>query len=231
MGAVSALALLAAAPAAGDTAPPQITIAAPAEGAVFDQILHIEASAADADGVGRITFKADGKSIKSFTSGLQGSRAVSLDWRRARELSPGEHTITIEAVDKQGSNPVTHGENLATASIKVRRVPAATLPKAKTKVSAKLTGSGLKRRLSGAVSAPAVGFPREAFPLTGKVHVFWEIFSYGHWKVRHKGVADAAAPFRVSQKLAQKGRWRVHVVYEPKAPYAGSRSSTIAFTA
>jgi len=231
MGAAIVLALISAGPVAGDTAPPQITVAAPAEGGVFDQILHIEASATDADGVGRITFKADGKSIKSFTSGLQGSRAVSLDWRRARELSPGEHTITIEAVDKQGANPVTHRENLATASVKVRRVPAATLPKARTKLSAKLAGRGLKRRISGAVSAPSVGFPRAAFPLTGRVHVFWEIFSYGHWKVRHKGVADAAAPFRISQKLAQKGRWRVHVVYEPKAPYAGSRSSTIVFTA
>jgi hypothetical protein len=225
-----ALGLLVASPVVGDTAPPQITIVAPVEGAVFDQILHIEASASDADGVGRITFKADGESIKSFTSGL-GSRAVSLNWRRARELSPGEHTITIEAVDKQGANPVTHHENLATASVKVRRVPAATLPKARTKVSAKLTGSGLTRKISGAVRAPAVGFPREAFPLTGRVHVFWEIFSYGHWKVRHKGNADAGAPFSIRQTLARKGRWRVHVVYEPKAPYAGSRSSTIAFTA
>lgn len=225
------VALLAAAPVAGDTTPPQITIVAPQTGTIYDQKLRIEASASDPDGLGRITFKADGRSIKSFVDNLENGKPVSLDWRRARELSPGEHTITIEALDKQGSNVLTGGENRGVASVKVRRVPAASLTRAKTNVTMALSGSGLRRTVRGKVSAPTVGFPREAFPLTGKVRVVWEIFSNKHWKVRHKDSADAATPYSLTQRLAQKGRWRVRATYDPDAPYAGSQSPTVTFAA
>jgi hypothetical protein len=225
------VALACAATVAGDTTPPQITIIAPKTGTIYDQQLRIEASASDPDGLGLITFKADGRSIKSFVSDLQNGRAVSLDWRRARELSPGEHTITVEAVDKQGSNAATGGSNSGEASVTVRRVPASTLTKARTRTTITLAGSGLRRTVRGRVSAPAVSFPREAFPLTGRIGVVWEIFSYGRWKVRHRGTADAAAPYRVSQRLAQKGRWRVRVSYDPEPPYAASASKTLTFTA
>ena len=223
-------ALLGAAPVAGDTTPPQITIIAPQTDTVYDQELRIEASATDPDGLGRITFKADGKSIKSFVTNLENGKAVRLDWRRARELSPGEHTITVEVVDKQNSNP-NGGQNEGQASVKVRRVPASTLARAKTTITMALSGSGLQRTVRGKVSAPTVSFPREAFPLTGKVRIFWEIFSNKRWKIRHKDSADASAPYRVSQRLAQKGRWRVHVIYEPERPYAASGAKPVTFAA
>jgi hypothetical protein len=217
-------------PVIGDTAPPQITIIAPKTDTVFDQELHIEASATDPDGLGRITFQADGKNIKSFVSGLRDGKAVSLDWRRARELSPGEHTITILALDKAGSNPTTFKANSATASVKVRRVAASSLARAKTQTTLKLSGSGRERTVSGKVEAPVVSFSRDVFPLTGKVRVFWEIFSNKRWKVRHKDSDDASKPYSLKQRLAQKGRWRVRVVYEPKPPYAASKSATVTFT-
>jgi hypothetical protein len=219
-----------AAPVIGDTAPPQITIIAPKTDTIFDQELHIEASATDADGLGRITFQADGKNIKSFTSGLRDGKAVSLDWRRARELSPGEHTITILALDKAGSNPTTLKANEATASVKVRRVAASSLTRAKTQISFRMSGSGRNRTVTGRVSAPVVTFPREPFPLAGKVRIFWEIFSNKRWKVRHKDSDDASKPYSFPQRLAQKGRWRVHVIYEPKPPYAASQSKTVTFS-
>ena len=216
-----ALALVAAAPATADTAPPQITIVTPKTGTVYDQELRIEASATDPDGLGRITFKADGREIRNFTTNLANGKAVSLGWRRARELSPGEHTITVEAVDKAGSNPSPAATTPEPSSVTVRRVPATSLTRAPTTVTMKISGSGLRRVVSGAVSAPVVSFPRETFPLTGKVRIVWEVFSNKRWKVRHKDSSDAAAPYRFSQRLAKRGRWRVHVVYEPAGALRG----------
>ena len=225
-----AIALAVTAPVVGDTAPPEITIIAPATGTVFDQELHIEAKASDPDGLGRITFQADGRNIKSFTKNLKNGVAVELDWRRARELDPGEHTITVLALDKALSNPVTLKANSAEASVKVRRVDASSLTKAKTSTTIKLSGSGRNKTIRGKVSAPAVSFSREVFPLTGKVRVIWEVFSNKRFKVRHKDAEDAAAPFRFTQRLAKKGRWRVRVIYDPEAPYAASHSKTITFS-
>ena len=94
-----------------------------------------------------------------------------------------------------------------------------------------LSGSGLQRTLRGRVSAPSVSFPREAFPLTGKVRVVWEVFSNGRFKTRHKDSADASVRYRFSQRLAKKGRWRVHVIYDAEAPYAASQSKSVTFAA
>ncbi len=121
-------------------------------------------------------------------------------------------------------------ENTAQVSVKVRHVDASTLAKAATKVSIALSGSGLKRTVTGKVSVPAATFPLEAFPLAGKVRVTWEILSNGRFKVRHKDSADAALPYTLPQRLAGKGRWRVRVAYDAKTPYAASASKAITFT-
>jgi hypothetical protein len=225
----AALAFAAVAPGLADTSPPAITVIAPAEGAIFDQHLRIEVSATDADGLGRITLEADGKPIRSFTDHLVSGTAVGLDWKRARELGLGDHKITVIAVDRLGSNPVTGRENQASVDVGVRRVDATTLPKQPTRIGIRLSGSGLRRTVSGRVTAPGADTMSASFPLAGKVRVTWQIFSNGRFKTRHKDSDAKIAPYAFTQRLAGRGRWRVRVDYEPVAPYRASASKTITF--
>lgn len=217
-------------PGLADTTPPTIKVIAPATGAIFDQRLRMEVSASDPDGLGRVTFEADGKPIKSFIDHLSNGVPVGLNWHRARDLSLGEHTITVIALDRKGSNPVTKSENTAEVKIKVRRVDAAKLPQVHTGVSIKLSGSGLDRTVKGRVTATPGTFPLDQFEMFGKARVTWQILSKGHYKTRHRGTDVDLAPYKLSQHLAGKGHWRVSVRYDPKPPYKASTSKTISFT-
>lgn len=217
-------------PGLADTTPPTITVIRPATGAIFDQRLHLKVSASDPDGLGRVTFEADGKTIKSFIDHLSNGAPVGLNWHRARDLSLGEHTISVIALDSKGSNPVTRSENTAVVKIKVRRVDATKLPRVHTAVGIALTGTGLDRTVRGRVTAKKTTVPLDEFALTGKARVTWQIFSQGHFKTRHRGTGVKIAPYKLSQHLAGKGRWRVSVRYDPRPPYAASTSKSITFT-
>ncbi len=224
-----AFAALAAAPAVGDSTPPVITIVAPVAGAVFNDHLRLSVSATDADGLGRISFDADGKRIRSFTTNLESGVPVSFTWSGARELSPGMHTITVLATDKQGSNPDTGEDNRTTASVRVRRIDVAKLALARTITTIRLSGSGLDRAVQGSVSAPSAAFPRALFPPNGRVRATWQVFSGMRFKTRHRDVGHALTSYRLHQRLAIKGRWRVRVAFEADRPYRSSVSKTIVF--
>lgn len=225
-----ALSVGAATPALADTTPPVITVTAPTANAAFGDELHLSASATDPDGLGRISFLADGKPIRSFTIGLRNGVPVHLDWKGARGLSYGRHTITVVALDRRNSNPVTGGENTATATVEVRHLNIAAVPRATTTVSIRISGSGRTRTVRGAVSAPVTAFPAAVFPLAGKVRVTWQVFSNGRFKTRHKDSSDVLAPYAFTQRLAEKGRWRVQVQYDPERPYRPSSSRVVSFT-
>src|SRR5436190_5842175 len=113
--------------ACGDFQAPDITIDAPTQGAVFAGPLTLKASATDPSGVPRISFFADDQAseIRNFTSKdapatLQGD----LDWMGAKQLSPGQHKITVVALDPMG--------NQSTKSVTVTKVDPSKVPAIKT---------------------------------------------------------------------------------------------------
>lgn len=230
-----ALVLLAAglgvAPAFADTAPPRIRILSPSPGASFNHDLRLAAVVTDADGLGRVTFLADGKPIRSFTTGLRSGVPVSFLWRRAGELSPGTHVISVLALDKQRSNPVTRRSNSATKQVEVTRIDVAKLPLARTAVTIAVTGTGVDRAVHGTVRATGAAFPRSLFPLDGKVRVVWQVWSNGRFKTRHRDVTEELSPYLLRQRLARKGRWRVTVRFDARPPYRSSTSRTVTFAA
>jgi hypothetical protein len=207
--------------ACGDFDPPVITIQRPTAGVQYAAALTIQAVATDASGIGRITFKADGKEIRNFTGAdAKNGQAVSIDWQGAKKLSMGKHTITVEALDPSG--------NTSTQSVDVVHVDASklgsTLP---TKVTVKsLKRNGRKATLRGLVVKTG------ELGLSGKAQVVWQWKASGKakFKTLHKSLKPANKPFTFTQTLRKGGSWRVQVRYVAVAPYKASASAWKAFT-
>ncbi|TMM00277.1 MAG: hypothetical protein E6G10_16590 [Actinobacteria bacterium] len=205
--------------ACGDFQAPDITIDAPTNGAVFAGPLTLKASATDASGVPRISFFADDQSseIRNFTSKdapatLQGG----LDWMGAKQLSLGQHKITVVAVDPMG--------NQATKSVTVTRVDPAKMPAIKTLLKVKLAGKGARRILRVQLALSSKGLTN----VLGKIKVVFQKKVKGRWKTAHKygsmakGFDRRAKAFKVSLAKAQ---WRVLVTYGGSPGYAKATSS------
>jgi hypothetical protein len=58
--------------------------------------------------------------------------------------------------------------------------------------------------------------------LSGKVRVAWQRLRGGRWRTAHSVLRRADRPFRVTQRLAPAGRWRVRASYVSRAPYRAS---------
>jgi hypothetical protein len=58
--------------------------------------------------------------------------------------------------------------------------------------------------------------------LSGKVRVAWQRLRDGRWRTVHSVLRRADRPFRVTQRLALSGRWRVRASYVNRAPYQTS---------
>lgn len=198
----------------GDFAPPSLTVLAPAPGALYDRSLAIEVSARDAKSkLGRISFNANGRRIRSFTGGdLANGRRIGIEWMGARDLPYGPVTVTIEALDEFG--------NTVRREIVVQRVDPAALPARRPRIALRLSGRGVNRRVRGKVSSK--GF---AFKPGGKVVVQWQYRRKGRWVTLHKRSANANRPFDQRQRLRKPGRWRVLAQYSGEKPFLPARSS------
>jgi hypothetical protein len=204
----------------GDFAGPALTVAAPTEGALYTDVLPIQASASDSGGVGRITFLADGQKIRNFTTGLKSASQFpktlngEMDWQGGKHLALGPHTITIVALDGSG--------NTTTQDVHVTKVDPSRLTALPTKFSALVVaGHGAKRVVSTTVSAAttsAIGFRA-----VHKVKVVFQKYKGGRWKTAHKYTKTAKAPLRLKVKL-EKARWRVQAYFPAKAPFKASRT-------
>ena len=85
----------------GSFSGPSIDISAPSDHATYTGSLPISVSARDAQGVGRITLKIDGKLIRNYTNqGFPHTLAGALHWHGAAHLSRGRHILSFFAVDK-----------------------------------------------------------------------------------------------------------------------------------
>ncbi len=203
----------------GDFDPPSIRVLSPTGSGMYDRTLLISASASDRQSkLGRITYYANGTKIRSFTTALKNDKAVEIDWQGAHELPYGPVTIRIEALDEFG--------NTSTREIQVTRVDPRTLGPQTTRVSLKLSGKGLRRKVRGTVLAPGT-----SFPVTGKVRVMWQFARKGHWVTLHKSSRNANRPFSYSQKMRKAGRWRVVATYTGDKPFRASSSRRLSFSA
>jgi hypothetical protein len=205
----------------GDFAPPAITIQRPTAGVKYAEALTIQAVATDASGIGRITFKADGKEIRNFTGAdAKNGQPVGLQWQGSKNLSLGKHTITVDALDPSG--------NTSTQSVDVFRVDPSKLGKTlPTKVTVKsLKRAGRKATLRGSVVKSG------ELGLSGKAQVVWQwkASSKAKFKTLHKSLKPANKPFTFTQRLRKGGSWRVQVRYLAVAPYKASASTWKAFT-
>ncbi len=211
----------------GDFDPPKITVSAPTQNGVFTDNLPIEASAADNNGVGRISFIADGQKIRNFTTGLRDASKFpktlngAMTWQGAKSLGLGPHTITVTALDASG--------NTSSVDVKVTKVDPSKLGALPTTFSPLiLGGKGRRRTVSVRVTAPvsgAIGF--RAFH---KVQVVFQKRKGGKWKTAHKYTKSAKAPIKLSVKL-EKAKWRVQAIFRSKAPFKGSKTPYKYFSA
>jgi hypothetical protein len=205
--------------ACGDFQAPDITIAAPTNGAVFAAALAIKASATDASGVPRISYFVDDATseIRNFTSKAAPSKlSAALTWQGAKKLAIGTHKITVVAVDPMG--------NVASKSVTVTKVDSSKLPSIKTKLLVKISGKGGKRVLKVQVKPGAKGLTH----ILGKISVVFAKRTGRGWKVAHKygsmakGFDKKSKAFKVKLKRAQ---WRVVVTYGGSPGYARATSS------
>ena len=84
--------------ATSDTAPPSVSITAPASGATVSGVLDVGASASDNVGVSGVQFRLDGQSLGSEDT----TAPYTVSWD-SRTASPGTHTLTAGARDAAGN--------------------------------------------------------------------------------------------------------------------------------
>jgi hypothetical protein len=213
----------------GDFEAPTVKILVPGEGLGFEGSLKIEASAVDTGGSGlaRITFRVDGNAdeIRNFTTDLANGRTVSLDWQGAKNLSTGDHTIRVEAVDNAG--------NVGAETVTVTKAAAGTL-KSTMSTRTRIYRVRCTRRVctvTGKVSGP------KGISVGGKAKIAWQqrikVSKNGRtrrvYKTIHRGLKPAGKPFKFKQRLRRSGSWRVKVFYLGKAPLKKSASPFVSF--
>jgi hypothetical protein len=196
---------------------PSVTVRAPSQRQKFNGTLLIAASVTDGAGVGvaKVTFKIDGKVIRHWAPDPGPVTNAVIDWQGARNVSPGTHTITVEALDQN--------RNMGTTSFQVVRVTslASTL---RTSLAPKLSCKRRTCTLKGRLTAP------ELYSHDGNIKIAWQWKGLGRsYKTIHGGLKKANKPFVFKQKLKRAGRWRVRVTYLGKAPLKKSSSRYVTF--
>lgn len=218
----------------GDFTPPSITPLLKVT--EFTGSLPIAAKATDASGVTRISLTMNGKLIRNFTGAEVGNdRVVSIDWQGAKDLKPGKHTLTIEAIDLPS--------NLARTEVVVTKVDPTKVNALPTKVESPRVKVRKGRRALVVLYLSKTG----RLALGGKVRAEWQTKRPAKgkkgkrklaWKKIHGGLKSVKisptgqrGKVQVAQKLRFKGRWRVRLTYLGKPPYRRSASQWVYFTA
>ncbi len=200
----------------GDFSGPTIKVNQPTAGAQFVSNLVLSASAHSADGLSRISFLCDGKKVATF-SPVASDKVITMTWYGSSNLPAGQHQIEVQSTDKAG--------NLSTSDVVVTKVDLAKLAPQRTWVVAKVTGSGLIRTVTGQVKSTL------PFSIKGRVRFYFQIREGATWISRHKASRNSRTPFRVVQRLARAGQWRVKIVYTGSGPFKPSTAPLTAFTA
>ncbi|MEV4314353.1 LamG-like jellyroll fold domain-containing protein [Actinocrispum sp. NPDC049592] len=88
----------------GDTTPPTVSITAPAGGSTVSGPITVSANAADAGGIGGVTFKVDGTTIGTEDT----TSPYSISWNTTT-VANGSHTLTAVARDSAGNTTTSAG--------------------------------------------------------------------------------------------------------------------------
>ena len=197
---------------------PAITVAAPTEGAIYADALFIKASATDPH-LHSISFYMDGKKVTGFSGAkIAGGKSVSMLWHGAGDLSYGGHTLTIRASDNIGN---TSDQDVHVTHVRPGDIDSSSLQPVQLRVSVR--GRGLVRRVTGRVIAPT--------PPGGRVHVMFQVKTHGRWRTRHLVSKSANRPFRVTQRLARPGKWRVRVRFMGAGLFRATTATARTFAA
>jgi hypothetical protein len=213
----------------GDFVAPEVRILEPQPGTLIADrdSLKIRATSSDSE-VLRMTFAISSarQEIRNFTNSgnpLDLSKNLPfIDWQGVRKLGFGKHRVVVTALDKSG--------NEGRAEVEFQRVNPSTLKAVGIKFDTfRLTGKGKTRTLRSRVRSTL------PFLISGKVKAEWQNRRKGKWKKIQGGLKNAqnkganrTLTFR--QKLKYKGRWRVRLVYQGKAPFKKTASKWKTFT-
>jgi hypothetical protein len=85
------------APSPAPNQAPTVTLLKPVSGQTFTNALYFSVSASDDQGVSQVDFLVDGKRVGSDYSG-----PYTLNWKGAKKLSWGKHTVAVKAYDSAG---------------------------------------------------------------------------------------------------------------------------------
>jgi hypothetical protein len=137
-------------------------------------------------------------------------------WHGAAKLPYGTHTVSVRASDNIG--------NVSSQDVTVTHVKRGDLSSLQpVQLRVTVRGKGLTRRVTGRVIAPT--------PPGGRVHVMFQIKMKGKWRTRHLVSKNANRPFRVTQRLARPGKWRVKVRFMGAGLYRATAATARAFAA
>jgi hypothetical protein len=212
----------------GDFDGPGLAVKEPIDAGKFVGPLPFDVEAADLGGVGRITLFADGRKIRSFTTGTTDPARfpktlhAALTWQGAKRLAPGEHTIKVLALDGSGNTTVR--------ILQVRKVDPGSITQVATSfVPLRVTGSGATRTVATKVMAGVMGPAGVRFGAKHKVVLLFQKQEGSSWVTAHKYTKPAKRPVSVTVSL-QPAKWRVQAVFPRRAPFLGTASDYAYFT-
>ncbi|MSX11297.1 MAG: cellulase family glycosylhydrolase [Actinobacteria bacterium] len=197
----------------GDLEPPTIKIIAPTSATQFEDQIFISASGHDVDsGLKSLQFYLNGKAV----AGASVKNDELLERTLSTESLPyGPVTVKVRAIDSAGATTYS--------DVVVNKIRMSTLPPQKTALAFKVTGKAATKTISGRLTVPGT----QLIP-TGKVLVRWQLYKRKHWVTKraewfwvskYARWKSSAAPFKFTQKLKAKGRWRASATYSASRPF------------
>ena len=187
-----------------DGAAPQLALSVP--GTTFADELPLRVQGSDDLAVRRIELLCDGRRIRFFNPAKRPARTVSgyIDWLGARQLPPGQHTLTARLFDE--------ARHVTERSVVFTKVPSGTRGALPTRTTLRV------RRRKAIVSVSAGPFHasgRVTILIARKVDGRWRTFNRRHRNARRRTVVALPSSRHALQVTAR---------YDGSAPFAPSSS-------
>jgi hypothetical protein len=199
-----------------DSGIPEVTIAAPTDGAQYLTSLPIDIRATDDQGVNDIDLLVDGKQVPLKTVKNGKNASVKFEWGGAKNLAYGPHTVVALAHDE--------AKNQGKATVKVIHVGGGAYP-FKVPTAYALTVGKVKHgkvKVRGKVSALG-GYSRLAH---GRAYVSFSHFDTrtNRWTKVSRFSRDAKHAFTFSYAFKKRGVWRITGDFKPKKGFKKATS-------
>jgi len=205
--------------------PPTVKLDYPQSGTLFQDEIHIQASATAASGdLRRIVFYLDG--IKLSGALASNGSLVERIASKLPNLALGSHTLRAEATDQWG--------NYSSQEKTIQKIDNSKLSKQKTLLGFKITKRTGKQVWRGQLTVPA----NSLLLPSGKILLRWQKWvpfskqSSSHatryqWATKYARLKSAAGPFLFEQKLPAGGKWRASATYSTSGPFSAAQKSLL----